>query len=33
VGEDAERATALLGGRVQGGQMRLDRIALKGVPS
>ena len=31
-GEDAERATALLGGRVEDGLMRLDRIALKGVP-
>ncbi len=32
-GEDAERATALLGGRVEDGMMRLDRIALRGVPS
>ena len=29
-GEDAERATALLGDRVEDGLMRLDRIALKG---
>ncbi|MGZ4395870.1 MAG: class I SAM-dependent methyltransferase [Gaiellaceae bacterium] len=29
-GQDAERATALLGGRVEDGKMRLDRIALKG---
>ena len=31
-GEDAERATALLGDRVEDGLMRLDRIALKGAP-